>query len=106
MEAYRDQYAKLFHGGKNVVLVAISADADTTQASWAREKDFPHLFVTDPDGTIGKQYGAWRDPPKMDARFVYVIDPTGKIAYRATPFRELVDQSYTDLGEAIDKAAH
>ncbi len=105
MEAYRDQYAKLFNGGRNVVLIAISADADTTQASWAREKDFPHVFVSDPDGTIGKQYGAWIDSRKFENRFVYVIDPSGKIAYRATPFRETTEQSYTDLGAAIDKIA-
>jgi hypothetical protein len=37
MEAYRDQYAKLFNGGKNVVVLAMSADPDTTLAAWAHE---------------------------------------------------------------------
>ncbi|MEP6691614.1 MAG: redoxin domain-containing protein [Gemmatimonadaceae bacterium] len=103
MEAYRDQYAKLFHGGKNVVLIAISVDPDTMQAAWAREKDFPHVFASDPDGAVGTKYGAFIESRKFENRFVYVIDPSGKIAYRATPFRELVDQSYVDLGAAIDK---
>ncbi len=35
MDAYRDQYAQLFGTGNNVKVLAISADADTAQASWA-----------------------------------------------------------------------
>ncbi len=37
MDAYRDQYAKLF--GDNVKLLAVSTDADTTLAAWARERN-------------------------------------------------------------------
>jgi len=47
MNAYRDQYAQLFKGGKNVVLIAISADVDTAQQSWARDAEFPYLFASD-----------------------------------------------------------
>jgi len=36
MNAYRDQYATLFHGGKDIVLLAISADPADTLASWRR----------------------------------------------------------------------
>ena len=38
MEAYRDQYATIFNSGKKVIVLGISADADTTLAAWAREK--------------------------------------------------------------------
>ena len=30
MEAYRDQYATLFNNGRNVAVVAVSVDPDTT----------------------------------------------------------------------------
>jgi len=37
MEAYRDQYATLFNNGNGVVVLGISADADTALQSWARD---------------------------------------------------------------------
>ena len=57
MKAYRDQYETLFGGGKDVTLLAISADADTTLASWASDEKFPFTFLSDLGGTVGKQYG-------------------------------------------------
>ena len=50
MEAYRDQYATLFNGGRNVVVLAVSADADTALASWARDLQTPILLASDPGG--------------------------------------------------------
>jgi hypothetical protein len=32
-----------------------------------------------------------------------VIGPDGRIAYRATPFREIDPTAYTELGDAIRK---
>ena len=34
MHAYRDQYAQLFHDGRNVVLIGISTDPVEGLASW------------------------------------------------------------------------
>ncbi|HXY30558.1 MAG TPA: redoxin domain-containing protein [Gemmatimonadaceae bacterium] len=101
MEAYRDQYAKLFNNGKSVVVMAISVDPDTTLASWARDSGFPVLFVSDVGGMIGKAYGV--NDGKLDARVLFVIGPDGKITYRANPFRELVGQAYDDLASAVAK---
>ena len=50
MEAYRDQYATLFNNGRKVVVIGISADPDTTLASWARDEQFPMLFASDAGG--------------------------------------------------------
>ena len=58
MNAYRDQYAQLFRGGRNVVLIAISADPDTMQQSWARDAEFPFLFASDTNTAVGRMYGA------------------------------------------------
>jgi len=40
----------------------------------------------------------------MTNRNLFVVGPDGKIAYRATPFREVDPGAYKELGAAIDKA--
>ncbi|HEX5574723.1 MAG TPA: redoxin domain-containing protein [Gemmatimonadales bacterium] len=103
MNAYRDQYAKLFKNGRNVVLIAISADPDTALASWARDSEFPFLFASDTGTAVGKRYGALASNPGMTNRNLFVVGPDGRIAYRATPFQEVDPTAYTKLGAAIDK---
>jgi len=103
MNAYRDQYAQIFKAGRNVVLIALSADADTAQQSWARDSEFPFLFASDTGSVVGRQYGALfqRGNTTMDNRNLFVVGPDGRIAYRAVPFREVDPTAYTDLGAAI-----
>jgi len=103
MNAYRDQYAQLYRNGRNVVLIAISADPDTALASWARDSEFPFLFASDTGTVVGKAYGALASRAGMTNRNLFVVGPDGKIAYRATPFREIDPTAYTELGAAIGK---
>ena len=103
MNAYRDQYAHLFKDGRNVVLIGISADPDTALASWARDSEFPFLFASDSGAAVGKVYGAFNTRYGIDNRNLFVVGPDGKIAYRATPFREIDPTAYTELGAAIGK---
>jgi peroxiredoxin Q/BCP len=105
MNAYRDQYATLFRGGKDVVLLAISADSAPALASWAKDADYPFTFLSVPQVEAGKLYGAWQPDIKLDNRSVFVIGPDGKIAYKATPFREDDPTAYEELGGAIAAAA-
>jgi len=105
MNAYRDQYATLFNDGQGVVLIAISADPDTALASWARDSEFPFLFASDSGAAVAKKYGALADSPGMTNRNLFVVGPDGKIAYRATPFREVDASAYKELGAALDKLA-
>jgi peroxiredoxin Q/BCP len=105
MTAYRDQYGTLFNGGKDVVLLGISTDADTTLASWAREQDFPFQFIADADGSVGRLYGAMTETSTSARRYLYVIAPDGKITYTAKQFMPFAPQSYTDLGDAVKKAS-
>ncbi|MFZ5623237.1 MAG: peroxiredoxin [Gemmatimonadota bacterium] len=106
MKQYRDSYGDLFHDGKDVVLLAISADPADAQASWAKDEGFPFRFLSDADGTVGKAYGAWSDQYKLDKRVLYVIGPDGRITYVADPFREVDPSAYSELGDAINQAAH
>lgn len=104
-DAYRDRYAELFNGGKGVQLFSVSVDAPEELASWAKDRDYPHRFLSDKDGIIGKPYGAFMESAKIDRRVLYVIGPDGKVAYKATPFRETDPTAYADLGAAITKVA-
>jgi peroxiredoxin len=106
MEAYRDQYATLFNNGRKVVVVGISVDADTTQASWARDSEFPILFASDTAGRVGAMYGAYDEKNKTDNRSLYVIAPDGKIVMSFTTQKP--DEHITKTLEAVKawKAAH
>jgi thioredoxin-dependent peroxiredoxin len=95
MEAYRDQYASLFRGGRDVVLIAVDSDPAEAQAAWARDGEFPFLFASDPDAAVAKSYGAAR------SRNLFVVDPEGRIAWRAAPFREVDPTAYEELAAAI-----
>ena len=101
MESYRDRYATLYQGGRKVVVLAVSTDADTTLAAWARELETPILFGSDSAQTVAKLYDAGIANRKVNARHLYVIDPQGRIAHRQVPFNELAEVSYEQLGAAI-----
>ncbi|MDB4884452.1 MAG: putative peroxiredoxin [Gemmatimonadetes bacterium] len=101
MEAYRDQYAKLFNNGRNVVVLAVSVDVDTAQASWARDLETPVVFGSDVGQTVGKLYGSISG--KVDNRSLFVIDPSGRIVKRMLPFNELAQSSYDSLEAAVKK---
>ncbi len=101
MDAYRDQYATLFKNGRGVVLIAISADPDTALASWARDREYPFLFASDSALAVARQYGAVADEPGMTNRNLFVVGGDGRIAYRATPFREMDQSAYKALGAAV-----
>ena len=103
MNAYRDQYAQVFKNGRNVVLIAISADVDTALASWARDADYPVLFGSDTGSAVGKAYGAFNAQYKLDNRNLFMVGPDGRIAYRAIPFRDLVIFTGSGATAAINK---
>ncbi len=99
MEGYRDRYAAVFRGGDKVTLVGVSTDSDKELVEWAREKRFPFRFAADGAKTVAKAYGA--NSVLWHKRHLYVIDPSGRIAYIARPFRQMADEAYTELGQAI-----
>ena len=102
MEAYRDQYATIFNNGRNVVVIGISVDADTTQAAWAREESFPIVFASDAGGVVGRMYDAYSAQGKTDNRSLFVVRPDGRIAYITKPFKVLSAGAYKELGAVVD----
>lgn len=107
MEAYRDQYATVFNGGKGVVGIAMSTDDPAELASWAKEKGFPLLFASDEDAKVGALYDVVLNlaVTKLDRRVVFVIGPDGRVAHVMRPFKELSPAAYQELDRAVDKAA-
>jgi peroxiredoxin len=105
MHAYRDQYAQLFNGGRDVILIAVSADPIAELAAWARDDQFPFLMASDEDLAVANLYGALAGRAGLTNRNLFVVGPDGKIAYRATPFREIDPTAYSELGEVIDRLA-
>ena len=99
MEAYRDQYAKLFNNGRNVIVLGVSVDADTTLASWARDQQTPVLYASDIGQAVGTLYGATSG--KSDNRSLFVIDPAGRIVKRMQPFNVLSQTAYEELEAAV-----
>ena len=102
MNAYRDQYAQLFKDGRNVILLAVSTDADTTLASWARDAQYPFLFLSDPDGAVGRAYGATVPGRTMDSRNLFIVR-NGQVVERMIPFREVDPQAYSTLAASIER---
>jgi peroxiredoxin len=104
MEAYRDQYATMFNGGKKVVLLGVSVDPDTMLAAWARETSYPGLYASDSGQVIGNLYGSTRSGG-VDARNLFVIGPDGRITHRMISFNVLSQDAYSELEKAVDEAA-
>ncbi|MEO8030174.1 MAG: redoxin domain-containing protein [Gemmatimonadota bacterium] len=105
MNAYRDQYAKLFRNGKAVRLLAISIDSVGTLASWAHDAGYPFTFLSDSGGVVGRMYAAFNEQYGLDDRSLFVIGPDGKISHVMQPFREVDPTAYTELDQAIGSAS-
>ncbi|HWP70090.1 MAG TPA: redoxin domain-containing protein [Gemmatimonadaceae bacterium] len=103
MEAYRDQYATLFNNGRGVVVLGVSVDPDSTLINWFREIETPIMVVGDTDAKVSRMYQAYNENSKVDARHLYVIDKTGKVTYKALPFRVTVQDAFDELAAEVDK---
>lgn len=104
MQAYRDQYASLFHDGRDVVLIAISNDPAEELASWAKDEDFQFLFGSDDDGSAYAAFGGDpRDGGMAGSRAVIVVDPEGRIAEVIPQFNQVDPGAYATLAAAIDR---
>lgn len=100
---YRDEYASIFNAGKDVVVLGISTDVDTTLANWANEARFPFAFASDTGQAIGRAYGSTRG--RVDSRNVFVIAPDGRIASRMVGFNVNAEVAYSELKKLVADAA-
>jgi len=106
MRAYRDQYARLFNAGQNVVVLGISNDSAEELGSWLKDEDFPFVFASDAPnqgGTYAAFGGGLRDNDMVDSRSVIVVGPDGRIAGVIPQFRQVDPQAYDELAEIVDR---
>lgn len=106
MTAYRDQYARLFNDGRNVVVLGISNDSVEDLASWLYDADFPFVFASDAANN-GATYtafgGGLRDNNMVDSRSVIVVGPDGRVAGVIPQFRQVDPQAYDELARMVDQ---
>ncbi|NBD38607.1 MAG: redoxin domain-containing protein [Verrucomicrobia bacterium] len=62
---------------------------------WAKEHGFAAKWLMDPDGTVGKAYGAKTTP------HMYIINPDGKVVYQGA-IDSIRDASPASIGEATN----
>jgi peroxiredoxin Q/BCP len=106
MEAYRDQYASIFRGGRGVTVLAVSNDPAEALASWAADSDFPVLFGSDDDNSAAVAYGVGtRDNGMPQSRAVVVIDPEGRVSWATEQFREVDPTAYDEVAAAVAAVA-
>ncbi|MEN8376735.1 MAG: redoxin domain-containing protein, partial [Gemmatimonadota bacterium] len=77
MHAYRDQYAQIFNGGRDVVLIAISADTQEELVSWASDDQFPFVMASDVDLATAYAYGAVHSRATTANRTLFVVGADG-----------------------------
>ncbi len=106
MEAYRDQYASVFRGGRGVTIFAVSNDPAETLASWAKDADFPVLFGSDGEGIAAEAFGVGtRANGMVGSRAVVVVDPEGRVSWATSQFREIDPTAYEELAAAVAAVA-
>jgi peroxiredoxin Q/BCP len=104
MEAYRDQYASVFRGGRGVTVIGISDDSAEELGSWAADADFPILFAQDEGHSVAESFGlGLRTSGNIASRSVIVVGPDGKIAWVTERFREIDPTAYDELGAEVDR---
>jgi peroxiredoxin Q/BCP len=103
MQAYRDKYDSLFHGGKDVTLLGVSTDSAKDLYSWAAEAHFQFTFLADPAGEAGREYATFNAARNYENRYVFVVAPSGKISY-VVSFNPSDAMAYEALGKAINDA--
>jgi peroxiredoxin Q/BCP len=105
METYRDEYQRVFNGGRNVVLIPISYDSPEALASWAKDADFPFVFGSDSDGAVYRSFGGVPSGRGTLGRTLVAIDAEGMIAELQPRFLEIDPTSYDALETLVDRIA-
>jgi peroxiredoxin len=106
MQAYRDQYARVFNDGEGVTLIGISTDSAEELASWAADEDFQFLFGSDPGSSVYAAFGGDpRDNGMVGSRAVIVVDPQGRVAEVIPQFNPVDPSAYDELAAAVDRVS-
>ena len=95
--------------GANAVVLGVSPDPQPKLRKFVDEEGLNFTLLGDEDHSVAEKYDVWVEKSMYGRKYMgmerstFVIGPDGKIAYKTQPFRVLVAEAYTELGDAIDK---
>ena len=94
--SFRDAWAPLAKTG--AVLVGVSADSLDSHKAFVAHWKLPFLLISDPDGSIGKQYGVPFESYHHRQTFVVGADGNVKKVYRKVDVTVHAQEILADLG--------
>ena len=103
MCSVRDHWSDYQATGAEVV--GISTDSVESHDKFASKHDLPLRLLSDPDGKVRDLYGANSLIPGRTGRAEFVIDPSGKVAYRKVRPIGLFRPSDDEVLKEIKKAS-
>lgn len=96
---FRDDIVEIRALGAEVL--GVSVDNAESHARFAEKHGLPFALLSDPEGTVAKQYGSLMSlgPLKLAKRHSFIIDPEGKVAkiYRKVNPANHSDEIIADL---------
>jgi peroxiredoxin len=95
----RDNFAGLSTLGAKVL--AISGDYVFSHHAWAKQLNLPFTLLSDHNHAVAKLYDSYNEKHGMNFRTVYLIDRSGKIAYKDLAYQAGSQQSFDRLKAAL-----
>lgn len=84
-------------------IIAISGDYVYSHHAWAQHHNLPFTLASDYSGKLARLYDSWNEEKNYCKRTVFLIDNSGKIAYRDLEYSVKDDADFLALKEAIAK---
>ena len=101
MCSMRDNFADLQK--LEAQIIAISGDYVYSHHFWAQHHNLPFILVSDYNGKVARLYDSWNEEKNYCKRTAFLIDNSGKIAYRDLEYSVKDDTDFLALKEAIGK---
>ncbi len=95
----RDNFTQL--GALNAEVVGMSGDYVFSHHEWAAHHNLPFVLASDHDHAVAKKYGSYSEQAGFNKRTVFVVNPSGKIAYIDMQYSPRDSVSFTKLQAAL-----
>jgi len=84
-------------------IIAISGDYVYSHHAWAQHHNLPFTLASDYNGKIARLYDSWNEEKNFCKRSVFLIDNSGKVAYRDLEYSVKDNADFLALKDAIAK---
>src|SRR4030065_751956 len=84
-------------------IIAISGDYVYSHHAWAQHHNLPFILVSDYNGKVARLYDSWNEEKNYCKRTAFLIDNSGKIAYRDLEYSVKDDVDFQALRETLAK---